>query len=547
MKRICCSIVFVWSIFLFNKTNAQWSIVGNAPHNIFSSTINSIISDTSGNIYTAGFFKNDSNYNYVAKWNGTTWSELGGTNMNTFNNAIFTLTTDNKNNLYAIGWFWYNGTYYIAKWNGKAWSKLLNSDFNANVVGITTDTKGNIYAAGDFFNQKYYQFVAIWDGTAWSELGGANTSTFNSSIDCLISDKNNKIYAAGNITNANGKQYVAKWNGNTWSELGGNNTSTFNGLINALTIDSVGNIYVAGNFTNANGKNYVAVWDGTAWSEIGGTNTSTFNSNINSIAIDYIGNIYVAGNFKNALNNYYVAEWNGDGSTWSELGGNNSSAFNAAINIVNTDKFNNVYAGGAFTNNNGNFYVAKYMNTPTPLKFINITANKENNHICLQWTTANEVNAKYFIIQRSMDGVHFSDIGTQFAFNKILNNYTFKNDISGIIYQTENLYYRLQEIDNDNKTYYSITCKIKVDNIINSIAVSPNPTTDTNIHVYINLMNDKNLKINILDNTGKIVMVKEKKGIKGVNHYAFTKGDLASGIYFIKVSENTDTKQFIIH
>ena len=66
-------------------------------------------------------------------------------------------------------------------------------------------------------------FIATKTNAQWAELGGVNTSTFNGAINCLTKDASGNMYAAGYFTNASGKYYVAKWNGSAWSELGGTN------------------------------------------------------------------------------------------------------------------------------------------------------------------------------------------------------------------------------------------------------------------------------------------------------------------------------------
>jgi len=75
-----------------------------------------------------------------------------------------------------------------------------------------------------------------------------------------IAASNGHVYAGGSLVNASGKYYVAEWDGSAWSELGGTNSSGLNGYIWALALNSHGDLYVGGQFTNANGDAYVAVY-----------------------------------------------------------------------------------------------------------------------------------------------------------------------------------------------------------------------------------------------------------------------------------------------
>lgn len=233
--------------------------------------INCICSDSLGNIYAAGEFANDMGHNYVAKWNGLAWSELGGFDSLGASSNIWALYCDKSNNyIYVGGQFTNNfGKKYIAKWNGLAWSELGgNNSLAANEIieCITGDSAGNIYAGGFFTNgldmNNSKRYVAIWNGITWSELGGYNSLSANWSISSLCVDPFGSVYAAGEFTNgANvnyGNKYVAKWDGSNWSELGGSNNLAANSWINSVCSDIYGNIYAAGGFYNNQSHQYVA-------------------------------------------------------------------------------------------------------------------------------------------------------------------------------------------------------------------------------------------------------------------------------------------------
>ena len=126
----------------------------------------------------------------------------------------------------------------------------------------------------------------------------------NDIIKTMTSDPAGNIYVAGHFSNSNspasGKRYVAKWNGSVWSELGGLNALSANAPILAVASDLQGNIYAGGAFTNASGKTYVAKWTASTntWSELGGLNALNANASILSITTDAAGNVYAAGNFQ---------------------------------------------------------------------------------------------------------------------------------------------------------------------------------------------------------------------------------------------------------
>src|SRR5438309_1835663 len=70
----------------------------------------------------------------------------------------------------------------------------------------------------------FYIFHFSAYSQSWSELGGLNGLATNGGIFSVCSDAFGNVYVAGFISNSSGKQYVAKYNGSVWSGLGGLNT-----------------------------------------------------------------------------------------------------------------------------------------------------------------------------------------------------------------------------------------------------------------------------------------------------------------------------------
>jgi hypothetical protein len=312
MKNLIYVFLTAFASLSWFNAKAQWSDLGALNASMASK---SMLSDASGNIYVGGYFQNSGGNRYVAKFNGTAWSELGGAN---------TLAA------------------------------------NSIITSICRDASGNIYAGGDFFkwvNTKRQRYVAKFNGTVWSDLGGTNALVFNSFISSICCDAAGNIYAAGDFTNGSGKRYVAKFNGTSWSELGGTNALAANKVILSICKDASGNIYAGGDFTNSSNIGYVAKYNGISWSELGGTNSMYISGSITTICTDASNNIYAGGNFSNG-SYYYVAKYNG--TSWSELGGTNALAANNGIYSICSDVSGNIYASGDFFKTNGLRYIVKY-------------------------------------------------------------------------------------------------------------------------------------------------------------------------------------------
>ena len=87
---------------------------------------------------------------------------------------------------------------------------------------------------------------------------GSNGSLFASDIRSICTDKSGSVYVEGSVEISRGKNYVARWDGTSWSELGGIEKGLkANARINSICLDAAGNVYAAGWFTNSTGY-YVA-------------------------------------------------------------------------------------------------------------------------------------------------------------------------------------------------------------------------------------------------------------------------------------------------
>ena len=112
-----------------------------------------------------------------------------------------------------------------------------------------------------------------------------------------------------------------------------------------------------------------------------------------------------------------------------------------------------------------------------PVGLLDFTGRLRNNSAVLNWKTTFELNSKGFDIERSFDGLNFSRIGYVSAagFSNTKLNYTFTDQMIA----QENNYYRLKQIDIDNKFEYSRVILIKNPLDKNGFKVLRNPFSNS--------------------------------------------------------------------
>ncbi|MCX6917183.1 MAG: hypothetical protein NT167_29785, partial [Verrucomicrobia bacterium] len=95
---------------------------------------------------------------------------------------------------------------------------------DGNVLAAVVDSVGSLYIGGDFtvVRDVIANRIAKWDGSAWSALG----SGMNSYVSALALSGSD-LYAGGDFTYATNVgpsavnvNYIAKWDGSAWSALG---------------------------------------------------------------------------------------------------------------------------------------------------------------------------------------------------------------------------------------------------------------------------------------------------------------------------------------
>lgn len=159
-------------------------------------------------------------------------------------------------------------------------------------------------------------------------------------------------------------------------------------------------------------------------------------------------------------------------------------------------------------------------------------ATQQKNNV-LNWSTANEQNSKEFKVERSFNGTSFSSIGTVAANGNTSSPSTYQFiDYNIDKLNSKVMYYRLKQIDKDNKFNYSPVIRLTYNQEEKSkTIVYPNPTPGT-IHVTIG---DKKLigsMAVVVDQNGRVI-----QNIKiTAENQAINLSSYSNGIYYIKLS-----------
>lgn len=139
---------------------------------------------------------------------------------------------------------------------------------------------------------------------------------------------------------------------------------------------------------------------------------------------------------------------------------------------------------------------------PLPVELLTFIAEKNDKTVLVSWTTATETNNDYFVIEKTTDFVHFSEV-TQIdaaGNSNMLINYSITDyqPFSGVSY------YRLQQTDFSGQTEYSEFAAVNFDPTNQtSVMVYPIPATAGELNIRLNNFNDGPVLIEITDMQGR--------------------------------------------
>ncbi len=174
---------------------------------------------------------------------------------------------------------------------------------------------------------------------------------------------------------------------------------------------------------------------------------------------------------------------------------------------------------------------------PLPVELVSFTGEERDCATHLNWQTATETNSHFFVVERSADGINYSEIGRVDAAgnSQTFVNYNFTDTNPNI----QN-YYRLKQVDLDGTYEYTEVIRINTtcfDGTVSDILdIYPNPVSSAgqiNMNVFSKI--NQSAHINILNVEGKTLLTKQINMIEGVNALHYSVAGLAAGTYFIRL------------
>ena len=168
-----------------------------------------------------------------------------------------------------------------------------------------------------------------------------------------------------------------------------------------------------------------------------------------------------------------------------------------------------------------------------PVTLIDFNAKENSDNVVVTWSASFETNFRSYEVERSINGINFSTIGTVTGQN--LGDYHFYDyhlPAESIVY------YRLKMVDIDGKINYSKIVSVKLRQAEAKLSIYPNPATDF-ISVKMSQPVSVSSKLRITDVAGRTIRMQTIA--PGASLFNVNVAQLPAGRYFIQINNNRET------
>jgi hypothetical protein len=168
---------------------------------------------------------------------------------------------------------------------------------------------------------------------------------------------------------------------------------------------------------------------------------------------------------------------------------------------------------------------------------------KDGGVVQINWVTNFEQNTDRFEVERSLDGAKWEKAGALRGqgISATKFNYSFLDKVGRNTANKRDLYYRLKQVNSDQKSAYSRILVVRVFNTRSTkmISITPNPVKN-DIAVNVQLNENAFVVMKIINNSGSEVMRKAINATEGTSNYVMDgTSKLNPGMYYLEVIVNS--------
>jgi hypothetical protein len=164
----------------------------------------------------------------------------------------------------------------------------------------------------------------------------------------------------------------------------------------------------------------------------------------------------------------------------------------------------------------------------------------------LEWSTAFEKNSHTFIVERSINGIDFMNVGLIDAAGSSNVDKSYRFLDLGV--NDKKLFYRLKQVDTDGTSSFSPTIIIKKEmaNQFMVVAMS-NTVTNSTFDITIDAIENAELEYTLKNKEGETIFKNKQLLFRGLNDIQLDLKDEKEGVYFVSLRIDQEAEMLVIH
>ncbi|HYO49240.1 MAG TPA: S-layer homology domain-containing protein, partial [Chloroflexia bacterium] len=348
-------------------TCTAWEVVPNANPPTTGNRLVGVEAIAADDVWAVGnTITNNQQQTYIEHWNGSAWSLVASPNVGTGRNYLQDISGLSANDIWAAGvWAEEGGPYHplIIHWDGVSWevsTAPTPGTGDNELYAIEAIAPNDVWAVGQWRNGFVDPFQTLfmhWDGTAWSQVTGANPGSASNQLYDVSGSSADDVWASGLMYDGSQTSpLVEHWDGAQWSAVSVPQVGTGVNWINAVEAIAPNDAWAVGYYFDTGVSRFKTLtlhWNGTQWGLIASPNMGDYDHTLEGVVALAPDDVWAVGSYGTNCTDFcqftLVMHW--DGTAWSIVSSGNVPTGNNFLEAVDAASTNDLWAVGRYFDN----------------------------------------------------------------------------------------------------------------------------------------------------------------------------------------------------
>jgi hypothetical protein len=348
-------------------TCTAWGVVPNANPATNGNRLRGVEAISANDVWAVGnTITNNRSQTYIEHWNGSAWSLVPSPNVGTGFNYLQAISGLSANDIWAAGVWANEGEPYhplIIHWDGVSWqvsTAPTPGTGDNELYAIDAIGPNDVWAVGQWRNGSVDPFQTLflhWDGTAWSQVTGANPGSVSNQLFDVSGSSANDVWASGLMYDGNRTSpLIEHWDGVQWTVVSVPPVGTGVNSINAVEAIAPSDAWAVGYFYDPGTTIYKTLtlhWNGTQWSVVASPSVGDYDNTLEGVVALAPDDVWAVGSYGSNCTDFcqFTLAMHWDGTAWSIVSSGNVPTGNNFLEAVDAASTSDLWAVGRYFDN----------------------------------------------------------------------------------------------------------------------------------------------------------------------------------------------------